>query len=93
MGTNRWLLSVRPDGALPLGGVLPSLIEWQSLSPALHTPDRGVRLKTLALSTPAPARLTAALTALKIHDEAIQIQAGPSWLEATLLTPGGEVRI
>ena len=92
-GHNRWLLSVPPDGSLPLGGVLPSLIEWQSLSPALHTPDRGVRLKTLQLHTPDPARLAAALAALHIHDETIQLQAGPLRLEATLNVAGREVTL
>ncbi|WP_370657426.1 VOC family protein [Deinococcus sp. KNUC1210] len=92
-GQSRWLLSVPPDGSLPMGGVLPSLIEWQSLSPAQRLVDQGVRLKTLHLSTPDPARLAAALAALNISDVELDIRTGPPRLEATLTTPNGEVRL
>ncbi|GGR05373.1 VOC family protein [Deinococcus ruber] len=92
-GQNRWLLSVPPDGSLPMGGVLPSLIEWQSLSPAQRLVDHGVRLKTLHLTTPDPARLEAALAALNISDVELDIETGPPRLEATLTTPNGEVRL
>ena len=92
-GQNRWLLSVPQGGSLPLGGVLPSLIEWQSLSPAARLTDRGVRLKTLHLSTPDPARLEAALRVLNVQDVPLEIRTGPPRVEATLSTPNGEIRL
>ncbi|WP_425145468.1 VOC family protein [Deinococcus sp.] len=92
-GQSRWQLSVPPDGSLPLGGVLPSLIEWESLSPTARLPERGVRLMRLHLSTPDPARLHAALETLGFSGTALDITAGPPRIEATLRTPNGEVRL
>ncbi len=83
-GNNRWQLSVPPSGELPLGGVLPSLIQWESVSPGARQSDSGLRLDSLRLTTPDPARLQRALTALGFTGTEIEIEEGPPHLEATL---------
>ena len=92
-GNNRWQLSVPPDGSLPMGGVLPSLIEWESVSPSARLSDSAVRLERLTLTTPDPARLSAALEALGFTGTPLQIEAGPTRLEATLRVNGREIRL
>ncbi len=92
-GSNRWQLSVPPDGALPLGGVLPSLIQWESLSPASRLQDTGVALTRLGLSTPDPDRLSTALDVLGFVGTPLEIGRGPTRLEATLNVHGREVTL
>ena len=56
-GDRAWTLSIPADGALPLGGLAPSLIAWGGAgSPAPSMPDVGARLVAFTLSTSAPAR-------------------------------------
>lgn len=53
-GPYRWRIGVRRDGALPAGGALPTLIEWQDgRHPAQDLPDSGCAL--LEMRTPGPA--------------------------------------
>lgn len=92
-GGNRWQLSVPPDGSLPLGGVLPSLIEWESLSPASRLQDTSVTLTRLGLSTPDPQRLSTALNALGFTGTPLDVTSGPTRLEATLNVHGREVTL
>jgi Glyoxalase-like domain len=86
-GGNRWQLSVPQGGSLPMGGVLPSLIQWESLSPA-GLPSTQIGLTRLSLSTPEPARLQAALDALGFTGASLDIEAGPPRLKATLDVEG-----
>ena len=83
-GNNRWQLSVPPDGMLPLGGVLPSLIQWESISPAIRQGDAALRLEHLTLTTPDPARLERALGTLGFTGTPLSIEEGPTRLAATL---------
>jgi Glyoxalase-like domain len=87
-GPNRWKLSVSKDGSLPMQGVLPSLIEWQTPSPASRLPDSGLRLKKLTLTTPQPERLQAVLNTLGLSDDRLEIKIGPHRLEAALKLNG-----
>ncbi|WP_456831646.1 VOC family protein [Deinococcus sp. UYEF24] len=89
-GNNRWQLSVPPDGALPLGGVLPSLIQWESVSPATRLSDAALRLERLTLTTPDPARLERALGTLGFTGTPLSIEEGPTGLAATLSMNGAE---
>ncbi len=91
-GNNRWQLSVPTDGSLPMGGALPSLIEWESVSPAINLGSAAV-LERLTLTTPDPARLNAALEALGFTGTPIQIETGPTRLQATLKVNGREIRL
>jgi Glyoxalase-like domain len=86
-GGNRWQLSVPQGGSLPMGGVLPSLIQWESLSPA-GLPSTQIGLTCLSLSTPDPARLQAAMDALGFIGVPVEIEAGPPRLKATLEVEG-----
>jgi hypothetical protein len=87
-GGNRWQLSVPADGSLPMGGVLPSLIQWESLSPAIRMQSQRLSVTGLRLSTPEPARLQTALDALGVTGVALDIEAGPPCLKATLDVEG-----
>lgn len=42
-----WRLALTPDGSLPGGGTLPTLIQWQGAHPCDSLPDSGVRLERL----------------------------------------------
>lgn len=92
-GNNRWQLSVPTEGSLPMGGVLPSLIEWESVSPAISLGSAAAVLERLTLTTPDPARLSAALEALGFTGTPLQIETGPTRLQATLKVNGREVRL
>ncbi|MFM9136332.1 MAG: VOC family protein [bacterium] len=63
-GDLRWRISVRPDGAAPLGGLAPAVIEWAGPPPEI--PDSGVRLVSLTLAGPDAALLRATLEALRL---------------------------
>ncbi|ADV66545.1 VOC family protein [Deinococcus maricopensis] len=92
-GTLTWTLTVPPDGRLPLGGVLPSLIAWAGAHPTDRLPDAGVRLEALTLTSPDAEALRAHLGALGLG-AAATIQAGRApALTATLRTPAGTVTL
>jgi len=60
-----WLLSIRDDGALPEDGTLPALIQWpEGPHPAGRLTDQGLRLESLELRHPEPARLDRVLGAI-----------------------------
>jgi len=69
-GALTWLISIRDDGALPEGGILPALIQWSrhahpgGLHPAADMTDQGLRLETLEVRHPEPAKLDAILRAI-----------------------------
>ena len=91
-GNNRWQLSVPRTGPLPMDGALPSLIEWESVSPAINLRGAAV-LERLTLTTPDPARLSAALEALGFKGTPLQIETGPTRLQATLKVNGREIQL
>ena len=62
-GRFAWTLTVPEDGSLPLGGVLPSLIDWRTERPHRSLPEVGTSLLSLTLLTPQPDALLAALEA------------------------------
>lgn len=92
-GTNRWALTVPDDGHLPMGGVLPSLIAWDTPPPASSLPDRGVELRRLALATPDAGRLRAGLEVLDLVETPVLVDADQPSLKAILQTPLGLVTI
>jgi len=86
-GRLAWQILVREDGALSLGGALPTLIQWQGLHPTEHMPPSPVALRTLQLAgLPTPVRQVLALQG------ATHADAGPA-LRAVLATPKGEVTL
>ena len=90
-GSYAWTLTVPDDGLLPLGGALPSLIEWAGVSPAPALPDVGVRLASLSLLTPQPDELNVALASLQLADLVKVAPFKSVRLRAVLQTPSGEV--
>ena len=82
--------SLCPDGGLPLGGVLPSVIDrgGRSLDTA-SMEDKGAVLRDFVLEHPSPAEITALYERLGIRD-APRVQAGPRVrYVATIETSGG----
>ena len=69
-GELTWLISIRDDGGLPENGTLPALIQWShhahpgGAHPAGRMTDLGLRLDTLELRHPDPAKLETVLQAV-----------------------------
>jgi hypothetical protein len=90
-GPLTWQLSVRPDGQRPLGGCLPTLIQWGNRHPCDHLPPSGVTLQHLHLAHPAQHLLAQALVD---RPTAISLGRAPHpILQATLNTPLGSVTL
>jgi hypothetical protein len=95
-GTLSWFITVRPDGLMPLGGVLPTLIEWPGgINPVLALPISPVTLEALELLVPDPKEAEAALASIELKPSANDISIGPSnnrpKLRAQLRTASGVV--
>lgn len=89
-GSNRWALTVAPDGRMPLGGLAPSRILWHTPPPATLLPDTGVRLDTLSISTPDVAALRPFVADVV---GPVEVTHGAFGLTATFSTPSGQVAI
>src|SRR5207302_1166105 len=60
-----WLITIPPDGRLPLGGVAPALIEWRTEPhPATRMQDAGCSLIRLEAFHPEAPRISALLRSL-----------------------------
>lgn len=88
-GLLRWRLTVRDDGALLLGGALPTLIQWGDAHPADRLPASGVALGSLVLGGGDSPVLGRALHA--VDAQGFELRSGLPALRATLSTPRGEV--
>ncbi len=67
-GALSWLITVPSDGALPLGGAAPALIEWRSEPhPARTLDDAGCALVELEIFHPDPRRVESVLTAIDLE--------------------------
>jgi hypothetical protein len=85
-----WRLSIPDDGGLPEGGTLPALIQWRAgPHPAGAMADLGLRLETLALGHPVPAKLEAVLAAIGASDLATVRRADRPALGAVLRAADG----
>lgn len=89
-GSNRWALTVAPDGRMPLGGIAPSRILWRTPPPATLLPDKGIRLDTLTISTPDVAALRPLLAGVV---GPVAVRPGDSGLAATFSTQTGPATI
>lgn len=87
-GPNRWRLTVAADGSLPSGGLVPSLIAWETPSPAEILPASGISLHELYLHTPEPEALQGWGGRHGGIDIAVR-GADHTFLRATLGTPAG----
>jgi hypothetical protein len=87
-GTLAWQITARDDGRLLAGGVLPSLIQWDSAHPADHMPDQGARLVSLRLDgLPVLARDVLRLEGVEVDTDA------PPGISAVIETPQGPLTL
>ena len=92
-GPLQWLITIPVDGRLPLSGIAPALIEWQTPPhPASRLADRGCTLQRLEAVHPQPRRVASLLASLGLA-QAVQVSApeagAPPRLVAHILTPTG----
>lgn len=67
-GALDWLITIPADGALPLDGIAPALIQWpQGAHPAAGLEQHGLSLVMLELFHPEPARITRLLRAIGLQ--------------------------
>lgn len=77
-GSLNWLISIPPDGSLPLQGVAPAIIQWQcDVHPASRLPDHGLSLVRLELFDPDPERIRRLLRSLAL-EAPVSVTAGSS---------------
>ena len=83
-----WLITIPPDGSLPLGGAAPTLIEWKTgPHPATRLRDTGCSLVSLEVFHPQPQRISALLKSISLEG---RVSAGERpRLVAHLQTPNG----
>jgi hypothetical protein len=82
--------SIPPGGALPGGGVAPSVIDRGDRPvPAASMPDLGASLRTFTIEHPDPGEVAALYQTLQVEG-APQVREGPSLrYSARIQTPGG----
>lgn len=92
-GSLEWLLSIPEGGNLVLGGVAPSLIQWQAGShPASNLSDVGCELVGLDLLHPEPERVVELLDSLTIDKPDVLLNVAGATLPglvAHIHTPRG----
>lgn len=87
-GPLSWQILVRSDGRLLTQGVVPTLMQWDSMHPCEHMPDQGLALRSLRLDgLPTVARDVLRLQGVQVECEA------PARLTAVVQTPGGLVTL
>lgn len=95
LGEKKWLdhhfyFSVLPDGALPMGGILPSIIDiGDDLPTATSLVDQGLRLIEFVLEHPDPARIIALYKEIGIISPPKVIEGPNPRFRAMIDTPGG----
>jgi hypothetical protein len=93
-GEYRWRITIPEDGALPGGGLVPTLIQWEvPRHPADGLPDSAVTLASFAATDPDPARPRAALAALGLADVLSVTYDRERRLAAMLRTPRGNITL
>jgi hypothetical protein len=89
-GELSWLISVPPDGSLPLDGAFPTLIEWPAgPHPSSRMTDLACRLSRLSIGHPQGARLAQALAPVFSDDRIVISTDAATRLRATIDTPAG----
>ena len=88
-GSLRWLITIPQDGALPLDGVAPGLIEWRSPHPAAALEERGCSLARIEATHPDPASVQSVLDAIGFSGPFRVSRGQCARLVAHIETPGG----
>ena len=88
----RWRFSLRDDGALPLDGAAPVLIQWDTEGPhpSRNMTDLGLRLDSLLVETPHTEQLTALLDVLGLQQQPRLHKSDLTRLTAHLTLPDGK---
>jgi hypothetical protein len=69
-GSLDWLITIPADGALPLQGVAPALIQWSgNFHPASKLRDDGLSLVMLELFHPEPERVSRSLRSIDFEGQ------------------------
>jgi Glyoxalase-like domain len=96
-GRLNWLITIRADGSLPLGGVAPALIEWQTEThPAAWLRQSGCSLVRLEAFHPDAPRVSALLRSISLEGPiaVAPLPAGSRpYLVAHIQTPDGLARL
>jgi hypothetical protein len=92
-GTLNWLITIPPDGSLPLQGIAPALIQWlAAVHPAAGLQDLGLSLAKFELCHPEPERISRLLASLGLEGS-VCVSAVPAAstprLVAYIQTPQG----
>jgi hypothetical protein len=76
-GVLNWLITIPADGSVPLNGVAPALIEWQTdIHPAAKLEDKGLSLAKLEILYPNPDRVSRLLSSLEL-DAPVSVFSAP----------------
>ena len=93
-GAYRWRIGVPASGALALGGISPTVIQWDTEHPTAVLPDPGCRLEKLVLGHAEAGAVVNALRAAGLAaGEPVEAQREGFALEARVRTPRGIVDI
>jgi hypothetical protein len=91
-GDLNWQITIPEDGSLPLGGVVPTLIQWQDLHPAETLQDLGCTLLRLEGFHPEAERVNEVLAPIGFQGEFSVTPLAPGarpYLVAHIQTPTG----
>ena len=89
-GDLAWRFAVRGDGAIPLSGAAPLLMEWgEGPHPAGRMSDLGLRYRAIRVTTPEARALARLLEALGAPGLVQVTEGAETALEATLATAQG----
>ena len=97
-GELNWLITVTEDGALPLDGIAPILIQWQvATHPAVAMRDSGCRLVRLELHCPDAERGRALLRSIGYAGDDVELKQQsddrPARLVASFDTAAGKAEL
>ena len=89
-GDRSWLFAVRPDGSLPAGGAVPSVIDWEKDgSPAQGMIDLGARLLAFEIEHVDPEAIRRQYHALGVQNAPAVRPSGQFRCRATIHTLTG----
>ncbi|MFD0938954.1 VOC family protein, partial [Methylobacterium trifolii] len=89
-GTLAWRFALRDDGALPMGGLLPCLMDWGPAgSPARAMPDLGLRLTRFRVEHAEPAQAADLYRAIGLSDAPESVGGPALRFTAEIATPSG----
>jgi hypothetical protein len=95
-GALHWKIVIPEDGSLPLGGVVPTLIQWQDLHPAETLQDLGCTLLRLEGFHPEAKMVNEVLETIGFQGEFSVSALAPGarpYLVAHIQTPTGERKL